>query len=133
MDKEPLPTQEELDLDAVLDLYQEWEMLGYRKETLIKWLRARPQDAPNLIEPIIEFLESSTKVKLASGTLPLRQEVNDEIVRIFNTGQFDPFGGPLDNWHELRYKQKIYEIHKAFPHFSESNLGKIISENNNNE
>jgi hypothetical protein len=129
MSNEPAPTQKDLDLHEKLSWVEEWEMLGNRKETLIRWLRARPQDAPTLIEPIIEFLESSPKVKLANGTTLLRQEVNDEITRIFNTGAFDPFGGPHDNWHELSYKQKIHEIHKRFPNFTESNLGKIISEN----
>ena len=97
MSNEPVPTQKDLDLHEKLSWVEEWEMLGNRKETLIRWLRARPQDAPTLIEPIIEFLESSPKVKLANGTTLLRQEVNDEITRIFNTGAFDPFGGPHDN------------------------------------
>lgn len=129
MSNEPVPTQKDLDLHEKLSWVEEWEMLGNRKETLIRWLRARPQDAPTLIEPIIEFLESSPKIKLARGTTPLRQELIDEITRIFHTGEFDPFGGVHGNWHELSYKQKIYEIHKRFPNFSESNLGKIISEN----
>jgi len=129
MSNEPVPTQKDLDLHEKLSWVEEWEMLGNRKETLIRWLRARPQDAPTLIEPIIEFLESSPKVKLAQGTIPLRQELIDEITRIFHTGEFDPFSGVHGNWHELSYKQKIYEIHKRFPNFSESNLGKIISEN----
>lgn len=129
MSNEPVPTQKDLDLHEMLSWVEEWEMLGNRKETLIRWLRARPQDAPTLIEPIIEFLESSPKVKLAKGTIPLRQELIDEITRIFHTGEFDPFSGVNGNWDELSYKQKIYEIHKRFPNFSESNLGKIISEN----
>jgi hypothetical protein len=69
-------------------------------------------------------------VKISNGTTLLRKEINDEITRIFNTGAFDPFDGPHDNWHKLSYKQKIHEIHKRFPNFTESNLGKIISENN---
>ena len=129
MSREPVPTQDDLELNEMLSWAEEWETLGNRKETLIKWLRARPQDATILIEPIIEFLESSPKVKLARGTTPLRQELVDEITRIFHTGEFDPFSSVHRNWHELSYKQKIYEIHKRFPNFSESNLGKIISEN----
>ncbi|MFZ8899624.1 MAG: hypothetical protein ACO20X_13920 [Alphaproteobacteria bacterium] len=129
MSKEPVPTQEDQDLNEMLSWAEEWEMLGNRKDTLIKWLRARPQDAPILTKPIIEFLESSPKVKLTKGIIPLRQELIDEITRIFHTGEFDPFSGVHGTWHELSYKQKIYEIHKRFPNFSESNLGKIISEN----
>jgi hypothetical protein len=104
-------------------------MLGNRKETLIRWLRARPQDAPILIEPIIEFLVSSPKIKLAKGSTPLRRALIDDITRIFHTGEFDQFSGAHENWHELSYKQKIHAIHKHFPNFTESNLGKIISEN----
>lgn len=129
MSREPVPTQDDLELNEMLSWAEEWEALGNRKETLIRWLRARPQDATILIEPIIEFLESSPKIKLARGTTPLRQELIDEITRIFHTGEFDPFSGVHGNWRELSYKQKIYEIHKRFPNFSESNLGKIISEN----
>lgn len=129
MAKEPTQEQEDADLDEMLSWWDEWEMLGHRKETLIRWLRSRPQDAPALIELIIEFLESSPKVKLKNGTSPLRQELNDEIVHIFKTGEFDPFSGMQENWLELSYKQKIYEIHKRFPQFTETNLGKIISEN----
>lgn len=129
MSKEPVPTQEDQDLNEMLSWAEEWEMLGNRKDTLIKWLRARPQDAPILTKPIIEFLESSPKVKLTNSIIHLRQELIDEITRIFHTGEFDPFSGVHGTWHELSYKQKIYEIHKRFPNFSESNLGKIISEN----
>ena len=129
MSKEPVPIQDDLDFNEMLSWAEEWEKLGNRKETLIRWLRARPQDAPILIKPIIEFLESSTKVKLSNGTIPLRQELNEDVTRIYHTGEFDPFSGPQENWHKLSYQQKIYEIHKRFPNFKESNLGKIISEN----
>ena len=70
MSREPVPTQDDLELNEMLSWAEEWETLGNRKETLIRWLRARPQDATILIEPIIEFLESSPKVKLARGTPP---------------------------------------------------------------
>ena len=65
MSREPVPTQDDLELNEMLSWAEEWETLGNRKETLIRWLRARPQDANILIESIIEFLESSPKVKLA--------------------------------------------------------------------
>ena len=131
MSKEPVPTQEDQDLNEMLSWAEEWEMLGNRRDTLIKWLRARPQDAPILTKLIIEFLESSPKVKLTKGTIPFRRELNDDITRIFHTGEFDAFSGSQENWHELTYQQKIYEIHKRFPNFTENNLGKIISENSN--
>ena len=128
-------TFEEAEEHACISWWTDWNYTGQDREVLIRWLKERPQDATLIVEDIIRHLENPTKRYLTGKSDAFEEMDFEQIYRWFETGSsfHDDFEEnelqkSKSEWNKLTYKQKIFEIHKAHNEFSESQIGKIISD-----
>ena len=114
------------DLEDCLDWQRKYLTSGKRRDVLIEWLMARPQDSWMVAADIIQFLQSR-KVRLEQD--PLSEMRKEDIYTMFRTG--DVFGfGKVEGWENFSTKEKINKIAIMFPEYSRnwSGLENIISE-----
>ena len=128
-------TFEEAEEEAGILWWTDWNYTGQDREVLIRWLKERPQDATLIVEDIIRHLENPTKRYLTGKSDAFKEMVFEQIYRWFETGSsfHDDFEEnelqkSKSEWNKLTYKQKIFRIHEAYNEFSESQIGKIISD-----
>lgn len=114
------------DLEECIDWQRRYLTSGKRRDVLIEWLMARPQDSWMVAADIIKFLQSR-KVRLEQD--PLSEMRKEDIYTMFRTG--DIFGfGKVEGWENFSAKEKINKIANMFPEYSGnwSGLENIISE-----
>ena len=128
-------TFEEAEEDACMSWWTDWNYTGQDRELLIRWLKERPQDAEFMAEDIIRHLENPNKRYLDGKSDAFKEMMFERIYRWFETGSSDhedfdevELQKSKSEWNELTYKQKIFRIHEAYNEFSESQIGKIISD-----
>ena len=114
------------DLEDCIDWQVNYLTSGRRRNVLIEWLTARPQDSWMVVADTLQFLKSS-KVRLEQD--PLREMKKEDIFTMFMTG--DVFGfGKIEGWENFSSKEKVNQIAKVFPKYigNWSGLENIISE-----
>ena len=134
---EPVPTDAELLQDEVLAFYEDWEMTGRSKATLIAWLKARPSIAAYITDVIVQHLEEPRKEHLSEVRNPISEQLYSDIYEMYLNGTLG--GGVFPStdaqqkaaydgktWNELVYKQKIYRV-AAEVDKTEGHVKKIIS------
>lgn len=135
---EPVPTAAEIEADELLAFYEDWEMTGRSKATLIDWLKRSPKIAAHITEIIIEHLEEPRKDHLSEVRNPVTAMLYSDIYDMYLNGTLGLGVFPSDDeqqrgayegktWDELAYKQKIYRVASQV-NKSEGHIKKIISE-----
>lgn len=135
--KEPAPTETELEADELLEFYEDWEMTGRSRETLISWLKCRPNIAPHITDIIVQHLEEPRRDNLSETRNPVTSQLYSDIYEMYLNGtlgggvfsstveqQKKAYGGRA--WADLVYKQKIFQIANAVDKI-EGHIKKIIS------
>ena len=134
---EPIPTDAELEADELLAFYEDWEMTGRSRETLISWLKRRPNIANRITDIIVQHLEDPRKDYLSEMRNPVTAQLYSDIYDMYLNGtlgggvfsatveqQKQAYGGKV--WDELAFKQKIYNIANEVDK-TEGHIKKIIS------
>ena len=134
---EPIPTDAELEADELFAFYEDWEMTGRSRETLIPWLKRRPNIAQHITDIIIQHLEEPRKDYLSETRNPLTAQLYSDIYDMYLNGtlgggvfsstieqQKQAYGGRT--WADLGYKQKIFKIANEVDK-NEGHIKKIIS------
>lgn len=128
-------TFEEAEEEACMMWWTDWNYTGQDREVLIRWLKERPQDAEFMAEDIIRHLENPKKRYLEGKSDEFKEVGFKEIYKWFETGSHfhealeeNELQKSKSEWNKLSYKQKIFKIHEVYNQFSESQIGKIISD-----
>jgi len=80
---EPVPTDAELLQHEVLAFYEDWELTGRSKATLIAWLKARPSIAAYITDVIVQHLEEPRKEHLSEVRNPISEQLYSDIYDMY--------------------------------------------------
>lgn len=114
------------DLEECIDWQVYYLISGRRRDVLIEWLTARPQDSWMVAADTVQFLQSR-KMQLEQD--PLREMKKEDIYTMFMTGDVLGFG-KIEGWENFSAKEKINQIANMFPEYvgNWSGLENIISD-----